>query len=132
MAARRKRHEASRLVTATKPPSHLHRPLGCVRKRTYACTQAATQSPARYLARLRRPYNADDGDWMMTARKELEQKAHQLTELINATHDALDSKELNDSGREGLRKQIGLRVAARKEVLKWLWVTPHMDVFSQP
>ena len=63
----------------------------------------------------------------MTARKELELKAHQLTELINATCDALDSKELIDSRRESLRRQIDLRVAARKQVLKWLWVTPHMD-----
>ena len=69
---------------------------------------------------------------MMTARKELEQKAHQLTELINATYDALNSKELNDSRRECLRKQVDLRVAARKQVLKWLWVTPHMDVSRQP
>jgi hypothetical protein len=45
------------------------------------------------------------GDWMMTARKELEQKAHQLTELINATYDALASKELNDSRRESLRNR---------------------------
>jgi hypothetical protein len=67
----------------------------------------------------------------MTARKELEQKAHQLTELINATYDALNSKELNDSRRECLRKQVDLRVAARKQVLKWLWVTPHMDVARQ-
>jgi hypothetical protein len=66
------------------------------------------------------------------ARKELEQKAYQLTELINATYDALDSKELNDSRRERLRKQVDLRVAARKQVLKWLWVTPHMDVSRQP
>ena len=68
----------------------------------------------------------------MTARKELEQKAHQLTELINATCDVLDSRELNYSRRQCLRKQVDLRVAARKQVLKWLWVTPHMDVSRQP
>ena len=44
----------------------------------------------------------------MTARKELEHKARQLTELTNATCDALASKELSDSRREGLRKQVDL------------------------
>ena len=68
----------------------------------------------------------------MTARKELEHKAHQLTELTNATCDALASKELSDSRREGLRKQVDLRVAARKQVLKWLWATPQMDPSGQP
>jgi len=68
---------------------------------------------------------------MMTARKELEQKAHQLTELINDTYDVLDSGELNDSRRQCLRKQVDLRVAARKQVLKWLWVTPNMDLSEQ-
>jgi hypothetical protein len=68
---------------------------------------------------------------MMTVRTELEQKAHQLTELINAAYDALESAGLNDSRRAGLKKQADMRIAARKQVLKWLWVTPHIDVPSE-
>ena len=60
----------------------------------------------------------------MTARKELKQKAHQLTEMIHATYEALDAIALRDPHREHLRKQVDLRVAARKQVLKLLWVTP--------
>ena len=104
--------------------------LACVGTRTYACERPATQSLLDTYC-LKTASKTDDGNLMMTARKELEQKAHQLTELINATHDALDSKDLPASRREGLRKQIDLRVAARKQVLKWLWVTPHMDVSRQ-
>lgn len=60
-------------------------------------------------------------------RTELEQKAYQLTEMIQATHEALDAIASRDPHREQhLRKQVDLRVAARKQVLKLLWVTaPH-------
>ena len=60
----------------------------------------------------------------MTVRKELKQKAHQLTEKIHATYESLDAIALRDPRREHLRKQVDLQVAARKQVLKLLWVTP--------
>jgi len=60
----------------------------------------------------------------MTVRKELKQKAHQLTEMIHSTYEALDAIALRDPHREHLRKQVDVRVAARKQVLKLLWATP--------
>jgi hypothetical protein len=63
----------------------------------------------------------------MTARKKLEQEAHELKEVIKATVEELDSKALADADRQQLKKQIDQRVAARKHILKQLWVTPRIE-----
>jgi hypothetical protein len=60
----------------------------------------------------------------MTARKELEQKAHQLTEMINAAYEALNAKAPGDPHREHLKRQIDLRTAARTQVLNCLRASP--------
>ena len=46
----------------------------------------------------------------MTARKKLEQEAHELREVIKATFEELDSKALADADRQMLKKQIDQRV----------------------
>ena len=63
----------------------------------------------------------------MTARKKLEQEAHELREVIKATFEELNSKALADADRQMLKKQIDHRVAARKHILKQLWVTPRIE-----
>ena len=63
----------------------------------------------------------------MTARKKLEQEAHELKEVIKATFEELDSKAIADADRQQLKKQIDQRVAARKHILKQLWVTPRIE-----
>jgi hypothetical protein len=70
------------------------------------------------------PISASEKDRPMTARKKLEQEARQLTEIIKVTCKELDSRTLADADREQLRKQVDLRIAARKHILKQLWVTP--------
>jgi frataxin-like iron-binding protein CyaY len=62
----------------------------------------------------------------MTARKKLEQEAHELKEVIKAAFKELDLKALADADRQMLKKQIDQRVAARKHILKQLWVTPRI------
>jgi hypothetical protein len=62
----------------------------------------------------------------MTARKKLEKEAHELTEVIKAAFEELDSRTLADADRRQLKKQIDQGVAARKHILKQLWVTPRM------
>jgi hypothetical protein len=39
----------------------------------------------------------------------------------------LDLKALADADRQMLKKQIDQRVAARKHILKQLWVTPRIE-----
>ena len=63
----------------------------------------------------------------MTARKKLEQEAHELKEVIKAAFEELDLKALADADRQMLKKQIDQRVAARKHILKQLWVTPRIE-----
>ena len=64
----------------------------------------------------------------MTARKKLEQEAHELKEVIKAAFEELDLKALADADRQMLKKQIDQRVAARKHILKQLWVTPEANL----
>jgi hypothetical protein len=63
----------------------------------------------------------------MTASKKLEQEAHELKEVIKAAFEELDLKALADADRQMLKKQIDQRVAARKHILKQLWVTPRIE-----
>jgi hypothetical protein len=61
---------------------------------------------------------------MARPRKELEQEARQLTEVIRATCGMLDSRTLSSTWRERLQREVDLRIAARKALLKRLWVSP--------
>ena len=63
----------------------------------------------------------------MTTRKKLEQEAHELKEVIKAAFEELDLKALADAERQMLKKQIDQRVAARKHILKQLWVAPRIE-----
>jgi hypothetical protein len=62
----------------------------------------------------------------MAPRKGLEQEAQQLTEIIRATCRMLDSKTLSNTKRERLQREVDLRTAARKALLKRLWVSPRV------
>jgi hypothetical protein len=60
----------------------------------------------------------------MRPRKDLEQEARQLSEVIGATCRMLDSRTLPNAKREHLQREVDLRTAARKALLKRLWVSP--------
>ena len=60
----------------------------------------------------------------MAPGKDLKQEARQLTEIIKATCQMLDSRTLPNAKREHLQKEVDLRIAARKALLKRLWVSP--------
>ena len=60
----------------------------------------------------------------MAPGKDLEHEARQLTEIIRATWQMLDSRALPNAKREQLQKEVDLRIAARKALLKRLWVIP--------
>ena len=60
----------------------------------------------------------------MRPRKDLEQEAQQLTEVIGATCRMLESRTLPNAKRARLQREVDLRTAARKALLKRLWVSP--------
>ena len=60
----------------------------------------------------------------MAPEEDVEQEARQLTEIIRATCQMLDSRTLPNAEREHLQKEVDLRTAARKALLKRLWVSP--------
>ena len=64
----------------------------------------------------------------MNPKTKLEREAHQLSESIKATCEMLDSRPLTDSSRKRLRSEINLRTAARKSILKHLWVNPRTSI----
>ena len=61
---------------------------------------------------------------MAPPRKDLEQEARQLTEVIRVTCGMLDSKTLSSARRERLQREVDLRIVARKALLKRLWESP--------
>ena len=60
----------------------------------------------------------------MDPKRKLECKAHELSESIQATCRMLDTRSLPDASRRRLRNEVDLRTAARKSILKHLWVSP--------
>ena len=67
----------------------------------------------------------------MTPKRKLEREAHQLSESIQATCRMLDSRTLPDASRRRLRNEVDLRTAARKSILKYLWVSPRSSAAEQ-
>ena len=59
----------------------------------------------------------------MALRKDLQQEARQLTEVLTATCRLLDSTTLPDDRRMHLQREVDLQTAARKALLKRLWVS---------
>jgi hypothetical protein len=68
----------------------------------------------------------------MNPNRKLEREAHQLSESIQATCRILDSRTLPDASRKRLRNEVDLRTAARKSILKHLWVSPRTGVAERP
>jgi hypothetical protein len=64
----------------------------------------------------------------MNTKRKLERKAYQLSESIQATCQMLDSRALTDARRKHLRNEVDVRTAARKSILKHLWVSPRTGV----
>ena len=68
----------------------------------------------------------------MNTERKLQRKAYQLSESIQATCQTLESRPLTDARRKRLRSEVDLRTAARKSILKHLWVTPSTGVAERP
>ena len=66
----------------------------------------------------------------MNSERKLKREAYQLSESIQATCQILDSRSLTDASRKRLRSEVDLRTAARKSILKHLWVSPGTGVLS--
>jgi hypothetical protein len=60
----------------------------------------------------------------MNIERKLKREAYQLSESIQATCQMLDSRTLPDASRKRLRGEVDMRTAARKSILKHLWVSP--------
>jgi hypothetical protein len=60
----------------------------------------------------------------MALRNDLKQEAQQLNEVIRASCQLLDSRKLPDANRERLQREVDVGTAARKALLKRLWVSP--------
>jgi hypothetical protein len=63
----------------------------------------------------------------MNTEWKLKREAHELSESIQATCQMLDSRPLT-ARRKRLRREVDLRIAARKSILKHLWVSPRTGV----
>ena len=59
----------------------------------------------------------------MALRKDLQQEAQQLTEVLIATCRLLDLTTLPNARRMYLQREVDLQTAARKALLKRLWVS---------
>jgi len=59
----------------------------------------------------------------MALRKDPQQEARQLTEVLTATCRLLDSTTLPTARRMHLQREVDLHTAARKALLKRLWVS---------
>ena len=68
----------------------------------------------------------------MNPNRKLKREAHHLYESIQATCQLLDSRPLTDASRKRLRSEVDLRTAARKSILKRLWVGPRTGVAERP
>jgi hypothetical protein len=95
------------------------------RMRNHLVTFEAYQSRARRLGK--RTHTAK-----MNPKRKLEREAHQLSESIQATCQMLDSRTLTDANRKRLRSEVDRRTAARKSILKHLWVSPRTGVGERP